>query len=139
MSSKKVNVIGQKGDIPLEFCYGALITSLNWVIYFWNSENKLHDITTNKCKKRSKNPIEADFVKERVKFSFLNSCGNFFSSIWSINDTKNWCRAHSAGFKPLKTAKTRQIQKRATFGIFLARTPPFLDPKVVFLKLCQWV
>ena len=29
ISSKKVNVIGQKGDIPLEFCYGALITSLN--------------------------------------------------------------------------------------------------------------
>ena len=29
MSGKKVNIIGQKGNIPLEFCYGALITSLN--------------------------------------------------------------------------------------------------------------
>ena len=26
-----------KGNIPLEFCYGVLITSLNYVIYFWNS------------------------------------------------------------------------------------------------------
>ena len=31
---------------------------------------------------------------------------------------KKRCRAHSAGFKPLKTAKTRQIQKRATFWVF---------------------
>ena len=28
MSSKTVKVIGQKGNIPLEFYYGALITSL---------------------------------------------------------------------------------------------------------------
>ena len=41
-----------------------------------------------KAKNGRKYPIEADFVKERVKFSFTNSCGNFFSPISSINDTK---------------------------------------------------
>ena len=44
---------------------------------------------TNKRKKRWKYPIEVDFVKERVKLSFPNSCGNFLSPIWRINDTKN--------------------------------------------------
>ena len=46
--------------------------------------------------------------------------------------TKKRCRSHSAGFKLLKTAKTRQLQKRATFGVFLARTPPFFTQKFSF-------
>ena len=39
---------------------------------------------TNKRKNAGKYPIE-----EGVKLSFPNSCGNFFSPIWSINYTKN--------------------------------------------------
>ena len=47
-----------------------------------------HDITNNKRKKVWKIFNWSDFVKERVKFSFPNSCGNFLSPRWSINDTK---------------------------------------------------
>ena len=92
-----------------------------------------HDITTNKRKNAGKYPIEADFVNERVKLSFPKSYGNFFSPIWSINDTKKWCRAHSAGFKPLKTAKTRQKQKKGHIrGIFWPEPPLFLTQKLRF-------
>ena len=84
---------------------------------------------TNKRKNAQKYPIEADFVKERVEFSFPNSCGNFFSPLWRINDTKKWCRAHSAGFKPLKTAKTRQKQKNGHFRGIFGKNTPFFGPK----------
>ena len=44
---------------------------------------------TNRRKKRSKISIEADFVKERVKFSFPNFCGNFFLLYESLMTQKN--------------------------------------------------
>ena len=88
----------------------------------------MHDITTYKCNKRSNNPIDADSVKETVKFSFPNSCGKFFSPIWSINDTKKRWRAHSAGFKPLKTTKTCQIQKKGCIQGIFAKNTPFFGP-----------
>ena len=95
----------------------------------------MHDITTNKRKKHWKYLIEADSVKERVKFSFPNSCGNFISPIWSINDTKKWFRAHSAGFKPLKTAKTRQIQKKGHIRGIFCENPPFFGPQSWVFKI----
>ena len=48
-----------------------------------------HEITTNKRKNAEKYPIEADFVKERVKFSFLNSCGNFSHLAEALMTQKN--------------------------------------------------
>ena len=52
----------------------------------------------------------------------------------TINDTKKYCRAHPAGFKPLKTAKTRQIQKKGHIRGIFGKITPFFGPEVVFLK-----
>ena len=59
-----------------------------------------------------------------VKFSLLSE---------ALMTQKKWCRAHSAGFKLPKTAKTHQKQKKGHFrGIFGEITPFFGPENCVF-------
>ena len=81
------------------------------------------------AKNAGKYPIEADFVNERVKFSFPNSSGNFLSPIWSINDTKNDVKLTQRAlncYKPLKHAKNK---KKSTFGDIFGKNTPFFGPE----------